>query len=168
MPVKRSQPKSKNAKRPDAQALPPLESPADVEMAVYTTRDIKRRVALPAELIRSMRQAGQLHPVRSNGKVTYSFQDLLVMRAASALVAAKIPSRKIVDALNRIREALPPGASLNPAPVVPAGEDASPRDRSTTSESLSEQQLLPLTVDHRPSSVAALKRRSAAERRRAA
>ena len=89
------------------------------------------------------------------------------MRAACALVAAKIPSRKIVDALDRIRKALPPGSSLNPVSVVP-DDDATERDSSSPSGSLAEQQLLPLTVDHRPSSVTALRRRAAIERRRAA
>jgi tetratricopeptide (TPR) repeat protein len=135
-------------------------------MHAYTSKDIKRLVDLPAELIRALSRAGHLHPQKTNNTVTYSFQDLLIMRTAGALRAANIPSRKITDALSRIREALPPGASLNAVSVVPSGKNVAIREGSSTWESSTGQYSLPLTVDHRASSVTILKRRAAAERRR--
>jgi tetratricopeptide (TPR) repeat protein len=55
-------------------------------------------------------QAGFIAAAASTrGKVQYSFQDLLVLRVAGALKAAKISTPRIVEALQQIRSALPPG-----------------------------------------------------------
>jgi tetratricopeptide (TPR) repeat protein len=111
-------------------------------------------------------RAGHLHPAQSNNTVSYSFQDLLVLRTASALRAAKIPSAKIVDAVGKIREALPPGSSLNVLSLAPKGHDVVVRKGSRLWESTTGQYALPLTVDARTASVTTLKRREAADRRR--
>ena len=121
---------------------------------------------VPERLVDSLVRAGHLHPARLNDTVSYSFQDLLVLRTASALRAAKIPAPKIVDAVGKIREALPPGSSLNVLSVVPHGEDVVIREGSRLWESTTGQYALPLTVDARTPSVTTLKRRKAADRRR--
>jgi tetratricopeptide (TPR) repeat protein len=95
-----------------------------------------------------------------------SFQDLLVLRTAGALRAAKIPSAKIVDAVGKIRAALPPGSSLNVLSVAPQVHDVVVRKGSQLWESTTGQFALPLTVDTRTPSVTTLKRREAADRRR--
>jgi tetratricopeptide (TPR) repeat protein len=116
--------------------------------------------------VQSLLHAGHLHPGKLNNAVSYSFQDLLVLRTASALRAAKIPAPKIVDAVGKIREALPPGTSLNVLSLAPQGTDVVVREGSALWESTTGQYALPLTVDARTPSVTTLKRREAAERRR--
>jgi tetratricopeptide (TPR) repeat protein len=135
-------------------------------MNAYTAKDIQRLVALPASLIRALVRAGHIHPEKTNKTVTYSFQDLLVLRTASALRSAKIPPRKITDALAKIRDALPTGASLNVLSVAPAGKEIAIREGAHVWESRSGQYSLPLTVDHRPTSITTLKRRAARDRKR--
>jgi tetratricopeptide (TPR) repeat protein len=121
-------------------------------MRAYSATDLKRLVHLPVAFIRALERDGHIHPQKANDTVIYSFQDLLVLRTASALRAARIPDRKISVALTKIREALPAGSSLS---VL-----AQRRERG------SGQYALPLTIDHRPPSIARHKRRAAAERRR--
>ena len=166
MPGKRSTPKSKNARRRNGRLQPPIGNPPGAEMSAYSSKDIRRLVDLPAEFVKSLARAGHIHPERINNKVSYSFQDLLVLRTASALHAAKIPPRKITDALSKIRDALPPGSGLNVLSLAPAGKDVVVREGTRLWESTTGQYALPLTIDARASSVSTLKRKAAVDRRR--
>jgi hypothetical protein len=74
--------------------------------------------------------------------------------------------RKIVDALGKIREALPPGSSLNVLSVAPQGNEVVAREGSRLWESTTGQYALPLTIDTKTPSVTTLKRCEVADRRR--
>jgi len=63
-------------------------------MHAYDTKDLKRLFGLPAAAVRSLARAGHLTPVRRAGRLHYSFQDLIVLRTASALRAASIPAQE--------------------------------------------------------------------------
>src|SRR5580704_11987873 len=158
MPARNNRPKPRSVRRRSAPPPLPLERLAGDELNAYSAADIQRLVDVPERLVDSLVRAGHLHPARLNDTVSYSFQDLLVLRTASALRAAKIPAPKIVDAVGKIREALPPGSSLNVLSVVPHGEDVVIREGSRLWESTTGQYALPLTVDARTPSVTTLKR----------
>ena len=81
-------------------------------MHAYRNKDLQRQFRLPASALQSLLRAGQIHPVKVGDRSRYSFQDLLVLRMASALYEAKIPQKKITAALANIRSFLP-GATLN-------------------------------------------------------
>ena len=66
-------------------------------MQEYSLADLKRLFGLPPALVRKLNQAGFI------GEKRYSFQDLLVLRVAGALKAAKISTSKILTALEQIR-----------------------------------------------------------------
>jgi tetratricopeptide (TPR) repeat protein len=134
------------------------------DMQSYSARQIKERVTLPGALLQSLIDAGHLHPRKRGKGVSYSLEDLLVMRTASALLAAKIPSQTVVEALSRIRESLPTGSSLG----VLAMQPAVTREGSAAAKSRRGHQALPHIVDHRPATEASLRRRAAAERKRLA
>jgi len=68
--------------------------PPDDEMHAYDTKDLERLFGLPASAVRALSRAGNINPVRRGGKLHYSFHDLVVLRTASALRAAKISSQK--------------------------------------------------------------------------
>ena len=68
-------------------------------MQEYSLADLKRLFGLTPALIRKLGQAGFIAPPKSRGKSPYSFQDLLVLRVAGALKAAKISTPKITAAL---------------------------------------------------------------------
>lgn len=81
-------------------------------MHAYRTKDLQLQFRLPTSALQSLARAGHIHPVKAGDRARYSFQDLLVLRMASALYAAKIPQKKITAALANIRSFLP-GAALD-------------------------------------------------------
>jgi DNA-binding transcriptional MerR regulator len=78
-------------------------------MQEYSLADLKRLFGLPPALVRKLSQSGFITPPAARGKSQYTFQDLLVLRVAGALKAAKISTPKIAEALEQIRSALPSG-----------------------------------------------------------
>src|SRR6187399_444502 len=112
------------------------------EMQEYSLADLKRLFGLPPALIRKLSEAGFIAPPASRGKSKYSFQDLLVLRVAGALKAAKISTAKIVDALEQIRTALPTGR-LPAIALAASGKDLVVREGAREWEA-SGQYALPL------------------------
>lgn len=111
-------------------------------MQEYSLADLKRLFGLPPTLIRKLSQAGFIAPPKARGKSPYTFQQLLVLRVAGALKAAKIPTAKIAAALEKIRLALP--ADRLPAIALAAsGKDLAVRDGAREWEA-SGQYALPL------------------------
>src|SRR5436190_8920210 len=88
---------------------PPPESHLGDEMQEYSLADLKRLFGLSPALVRRLSQAGFIAPPAKRGRSAYTFQDLLVLRVAGALKAAKITTAKIVAALEQIRGTLPVG-----------------------------------------------------------
>jgi tetratricopeptide (TPR) repeat protein len=135
-------------------------------MDAYSATELRRLVDVPPSLIRALTRAGHIHPTTVDKVLSYTFQDLLVLRMASALRAAKVSTPKITAAFAKIREGIPIGPQPNRLTMDPAGKAVPIRDGGAVWEAQSGQYALPLTIDHRPASVATLKRRAASERRR--
>jgi tetratricopeptide (TPR) repeat protein len=129
-------------------------------MQEYSLADLKRLFGLPPALIRKLSQAGfitQTRPENKNGgKTRYSFQDLLVLRVAGALKAAKISTAKIVSALTQIRGALPAGR-LPAIALAASGKDLAVREGAREWEA-SGQYALPLMPKSAKGEVAELRR----------
>src|SRR5919108_2964684 len=113
-------------------------------MQEYSLADLRRLFGLPAALVRKLSQAGFITPPAPRGKSSYSFQDLLVLRVAGALKAAKIPTPKIAAALEKIRAALPNGR-LPAIALAASGKDIAVREGSREWEA-SGQYALPLVT----------------------
>src|SRR5213083_1471695 len=65
-------------------------------MHPYSARDVERLVHLPRSRIRSFVEAGFVSPARGPRNAwRFSFQDLIVLRTAQALAAAKVPHKRI-------------------------------------------------------------------------
>jgi tetratricopeptide (TPR) repeat protein len=71
----------------------------------YTTRDAARVLGLTVAQVRRFARDGFLTP-------PFSFKDLVILRAAKGLVAARIPTTRIRRALRKLRAQLPRGRSL--------------------------------------------------------
>jgi tetratricopeptide (TPR) repeat protein len=123
-------------------------------MQEYSLADLKRLFGLPPALIRKLSQAGFISPP---GKKTtrYTFQDLLVLRVAGALKAAKISTPKIAAALEQIRNALP-SQRLPAIALAASGKDLAVREGAREWEA-SGQYALPLTPKPAPAEVAELR-----------
>lgn len=92
-------------------------------MRGYGIREVSSILGLSATQVRSYVRAGFLRPTRGvRGSFRFSFQDLLVLRTAQALIAARIPPRRVRLALRRLREQLPAGRPLTGVHVVAEGD----------------------------------------------
>jgi tetratricopeptide (TPR) repeat protein len=79
----------------------------------YTTREVAHLLGLSEGRVRSWVRAGFLHPRRGRrGEYRFSFQDLVLLKAAQGLMAARIPAQRVRNALARLAEQLPRGRSL--------------------------------------------------------
>src|SRR3954469_10163576 len=152
--------KRRSARRPRKRLLrekPPLrESRRGDEMQEYSLADLKRLFGLPPALVRKLSQAGFIAPPKLRGKSQYSFQDLLVLRVAGALKAAKISTPKISAALEQIRGAIPSGR-LPAIALAASGKDLAVREGAREWEA-SGQYALPLVIERAMAEVAELRR----------
>jgi tetratricopeptide (TPR) repeat protein len=113
-------------------------------MHEYSQADLTRLFRLSKTLLRSLVRAGYITTPARTGKTAYSFQDLLILRTASALQAARIPAAKITKALGNIRASVSPGAMLSTLVLSSSGKDLLLREGSQTWEASSGQFALPL------------------------
>jgi tetratricopeptide (TPR) repeat protein len=127
-------------------------------MHAYDGKDLERLVGLPPSAVRALARAGNIHPVRRKGRLHYSFQDLVVLRTASALRAANISSRRINRTLQELRSALPQG-SLNQLSLTALGNRIAIREGGTLRESGSGQYALALEIVEDKGRLHVIKRR---------
>src|SRR5664279_156394 len=113
-------------------------------MHAYDTKDLERLFGLPASAVRSLARAGHISPVKRGRRLHYSFQDLLMMRTASALRAANISAHRINRTLQTFRAALPAGATSNKRSLTALGDQIAVREGKLTWESDSGQYVLAL------------------------
>jgi len=70
----------------------------------YGVSEVERLLQLPRSTIRSLIRSGFLSPARgARGAWLFSFQDLVVLRRARALIAAKVPSWRVARAMKEMR-----------------------------------------------------------------
>lgn len=88
----------------------------------YGVHEAAKLLGLAPGTIRALVRAGFVSPTRGPRNAwRFSFQDLIVLRTAQALAAAKIPARRITRAMKELRQRLP--ASL-PLSGLSISEDA--------------------------------------------
>lgn len=79
----------------------------------YRTGEVSRLLGLSEGQVRSYVRAGFLHPHRgSRREYLFTFQDLVLLKAAQGLMAARIPAQRVKKALSHLADALPGGRSL--------------------------------------------------------
>jgi len=114
------------------------------EMHEFDTKDLKRLFGISASQVRALIRAGHIRPLKQSGRLRYSFQDLLVLRTAGALRAAKIPVQKINRTLRQIRASLPNSLPLSGLSIVALGDRIVVREGRALRESDSGQYALAL------------------------
>ena len=83
-------------------------------MQSYSARDVERVLQLSLSTIRGLVRAGFVKPTRGARRAyRFSFQDLIVLRTARALIEAKVSRRRIHRALRDLRGHLPESAPLS-------------------------------------------------------
>jgi tetratricopeptide (TPR) repeat protein len=113
-------------------------------MHEYSQADLTRLFGLPVSLVSALACARYITQTAVDAKTSYSFQDLLILRTASALKAAKISNPKITAALGHIRSTLPPRSLLTTLALAASGRDLLLRQGDQVWEAQSGQ--LPLSL----------------------
>ena len=89
----------------------------------YRSTDVARMLGLPVPEVRRLARAGFVSPMRGRrNELRFSFQDLVLLRAAAALVHAKVPASRVRRALKQLRAQLPEGRPLTGVRVAADGD----------------------------------------------
>ncbi len=92
-------------------------------MHLYSMRDVERVLQLPRSTLQGLVRLGFVHPSRGpRRQYLFSFQDLIILRAARALVQANIPRRRIRSSLGQLRERLPEAVPLSGLAICAVGD----------------------------------------------
>jgi tetratricopeptide (TPR) repeat protein len=117
-------------------------------MHSYGVGDVERMLNLSRSTIRGLISRGFVAPARGpRREYRFSFQDLLVMRTARALVQAKVPARRIGRSLNALRRQLPQSVPLTGLTICAVGNDVVVRKGLNRWQAESGQYLLELDVN---------------------
>ncbi|HEX4151681.1 MAG TPA: tetratricopeptide repeat protein [Steroidobacteraceae bacterium] len=118
-------------------------------MHEFDSKDIKRLFGIPPSQVRALIRAGHISPLKKAGRLSYSFQDLIVLRTAGSLRAAKIPAQRINRTLREIRESLPGELPLSGLSIVAVGDRIMVREGQALREGDTGQYTLALEVVER-------------------
>jgi Tfp pilus assembly protein PilF len=152
-------------------------------MQSYSVRDIERVLRLSRGTVRGLIDVGFVKPTRgARREYRFSFQDLIVLRAARALIQAKVSRRRIRRSLEDLRRHLPQTLPLSGLSICAVGDRVVVREGKAHWQVDDGQYVLGLDVsiedgemhvverqlDSAPSVVAAAEAKDAAERETAA
>jgi tetratricopeptide (TPR) repeat protein len=113
----------------------------------YSTGEAARLLGLPESRVRSWVSSGFVDPRRGpQGELSFSFQDLVVLKAAKGLTEADISSRRVRKALDRLREQLPAGRTLAGLKIGAEGHHIVVREGEDVWEPESGQRVLDFPV----------------------
>jgi tetratricopeptide (TPR) repeat protein len=92
-------------------------------MQGYGVRDVERLLGMSRSAILSLVKAGFVSPVRgARREYRFSFQDLILLRAARALSVAHVPARHISRSLKQMRQHLPASVPMSGLSIRALGD----------------------------------------------
>jgi tetratricopeptide (TPR) repeat protein len=113
----------------------------------YSVRDVERVLQLSPATTRSLIRAGFVNPARGpRREYRFSFQDLILLRTARALLAAKIPAKRIRRSLESLRRELPESMPLSGLAISAVGDHVVVRDGEARWQAEGGQYVLGLDV----------------------
>lgn len=129
----------------------------------YSVRDVERLLRIPQDTIRALVSAGFVTPERgTRNALRFSFQDLIVLRTAQSLVAAKVSPRRISRALKSLRAKLPESMPLSGLAIGAVGDQVVVKEGGTRWQAESGQYLLAFEGDPSAGSLSVVERPPAA------
>lgn len=112
-------------------------------MHSYGVKDVEKLLRLPRSTIRALVEAGFVSPQRGPRRtLLFSFQDLIVLRAAQALANAKVSAKRIRASLKELRRQLPQSMPLSGLSIGADGNHVVIRDGAGRRQVESGQYLL--------------------------
>ncbi len=137
------------------------------DMTGYTTREVAEVLGVTPHQVRSYARAVLLSPSRGPGNAyRFSFQDIILLRAARELRAWSISAQKVGRALRRLREQLPEGRPLSGVRIAALGDDVVVRDQGEVWEPETGQMSFDFSVGELAAKVEPFAGRMARERAR--
>ena len=116
-------------------------------MQLYSMRDVERVLQLPRSTLQGLVRLGFVRPARGpRRQYLFSFQDLIILRAARALIQANIPRRRIRRSLGQLRERLPEAVPLSGLAICAVGDRVVVREGTNHWQADDGQYLLGLDV----------------------
>src|SRR5437764_14872420 len=96
----------------------------------YGVRDVEKLLRLPRRTLRALVDAGFVTPTRGlRNAWQFSFQDLILLRTAQALVDANVPARRITQSLQALRKRLPESLPISGLRILAGGNRAAVSER---------------------------------------
>ena len=131
-------------------------------MKGYAAKDVAKLLGLTPTQVRAFTRSGFLQPDRGpRAELRFSFPDLVLLRAAKGLAAARIPQRRITLALRRLRQQLPAGRPLSAVRITAEGDRIVVQDGASAWSPETDQMLLDFHVADLATRAAPLARRAA-------
>jgi tetratricopeptide (TPR) repeat protein len=126
----------------------------------YGVREVEKLLRLPRSTIRALIDAGFVSPARGPRKAwLFSFQDLIVLRTAQALAAAKVPSRRITRSVKELRRHLPDSMPLSGLSICAVADRVVVKEGSRRWQAESGQYLLAFEGDPAAGSLRVIERK---------
>jgi len=128
-------------------------------MHQYGVRDVEKLLRLPRSTIRALVEAGFVSPARGPRNAwLFSFQDLIVLRTAQALAAAKVPRRRITKSMKELRRHLPDAMPLSGLSVSAVADRVVVKEGGSRWQADSGQYLLAFEGDPADGSLSVIER----------
>ncbi|QIE30399.1 tetratricopeptide repeat protein [Caballeronia sp. SBC2] len=89
----------------------------------YTLRSLQSILGVSRRVLSGLIDAGFVHPTRGKrNELRFTFQDVVLLRTAFQLQSSKIPSRKILKALSKLKADLPDELPLSGIRIAAVGD----------------------------------------------
>lgn len=127
---------------------PPMPEAHEGVSAFFTAAEAARLCGATRAQLRSLDRAGIAPPTGHHaGKRYYTFRDLIVLRAASGLLARRVRTGELAAAVRALRQALPEGSTpLSRLRIVSDGKRILVRDGTVPFEAVTGQTVLDFEV----------------------
>ena len=130
-------------------------------MHPYGVRDVEKLLRLPRSTIRTLISAGFVSPQRGPRNAwRFSFQDLIVLRTAQALVDSRVPARRIARSVRELRRHLPESMPLSGLSICAVADRVVVREGESRWQAESGQYLLGFEGDPAQGSLSVIERTS--------
>ena len=140
--------------------------PPDDDGSSFTLRRVQAMLGLSRHIVTGLIAAGFVTPARgTRNQWRFTFQDLMLLRTAHALQAQRIPARRVLQSLARLKATLPAELPLTGLRITAIGADVAVRDPNGHWQSDSGQLLMDFDVAPVAGSVTILERQPAQQNR---
>ncbi|WP_284619571.1 tetratricopeptide repeat protein [Aquabacterium humicola] len=104
----------------------------DTPDAPYTLKRLEEMLGLGRGVITGLIEAGFVAPSRgARNEYRFTFQDVVLLRTAYQLRAARIPARRVLSSLKQLKARLPQEVPLSGLRITAVGSDVAVREGST-------------------------------------